>query len=446
MHLLRRVFYGWYVVAAVLVITTAFSGFIFYNLSVLLAAFVAEKGFPVALASSATASFFVAAGFAGVAAGWLVDRIDVRLVISGGAILAALALASVGALEATWQLFAFHIVLGFAHGTCGLVPVTTVIARWFNVQRALAFSVGSTGLSLGGIAVTPLVALGVERHGLEATAPWIALGLLLGIVPLTLLIIRPSPQSMGLAPDGMSRAEAAAAPATPSTPLAAALRHGYFYAVSIAYLFVLGSQVAGIAHFYRLASARAGAETAALALAAMAATSTIGRLIGGAILLKLPARTFALAMTAMQAAALAVLAFAHSRWALLLGVAAFGLTMGNSLMLHPLLLVERFGTRDYGRIYALSQLVSVWGLAGGATLVGLIYEASRGYEVAYTAIALTSLAGLAVLAAYGPNGLRIGRIGVSPPAHAAVDAGKVRAEAPAPVSITQGPDASGGRA
>src|SRR5262245_10148652 len=95
---LRRVFYGWYVVAAVLVVTTAFSGFIFYNLAVLLAAFVAEKGFPVALASSATASFFIAAGIAGVVAGWLVDRIDVRFVISGGATIAALALASAGVL------------------------------------------------------------------------------------------------------------------------------------------------------------------------------------------------------------------------------------------------------------------------------------------------------------------------------------------------------------
>jgi sugar phosphate permease len=405
---LRRVFYGWYVVAAVLVVTTAFSGFIFYNLAVLLAAFVAEKGFPVALASSATASFFIAAGFAGVAAGWLVDRVDVRLVIAAGASIAALALASVGVLDATWQLFAFHLVLGFAHGMCGLVPVTTVIARWFNLRRALAFSIGSTGLSLGGIAVTPLVALGIERYGLEAAAPWMALGLFVGIVPITLLVVRPSPQAMGLAPDGMSRAEASAAPATPSTSLADALRHGYFYAVSVAYLFVLGSQVAGIAHCYRLASTRAGAETAALALGVMAATSTVGRLIGGAILLKLPARWFALAMTAMQALALAGLAFAHGSWAIVVSVTVFGLTMGNSLMLHPLLLVERFGTRDYGRIYALSQLVSVWGLAGGASLVGLIYEASGSYEVPYLTIALTSLAGLAVLAAYGPQGPWIG--------------------------------------
>ena len=52
----RRVFYGWYVVAAALVITTTTSGLAFYNLSILLAAFVAERGFPVALASSATAT------------------------------------------------------------------------------------------------------------------------------------------------------------------------------------------------------------------------------------------------------------------------------------------------------------------------------------------------------------------------------------------------------
>jgi MFS family permease len=127
--MLHRVFYGWYVVAAVLVITTAISGFFFYNLSILLAAFVAERGFPVALASSATATFFVAAGIGGMMAGRLVDRIDVRLVVTVGALLGTLALASVGALHATWQLFAFHIALGLAHGTSGLVPVTTVIAR-----------------------------------------------------------------------------------------------------------------------------------------------------------------------------------------------------------------------------------------------------------------------------------------------------------------------------
>jgi MFS family permease len=399
--MLHRVFYGWYVVAAVLVITTAISGFFFYNLSVLLAAFVAERGFPVGIASSGTATFFVAAGIGGVLAGRLVDRFDVRLVVSGGALLGTVALASVGALREVWQLYAFHVVLGLAHGFAGLVPVTTVIARWFNVRRSLAFSIGSTGLSLGGILVAPLLALAVEQHGLAATAPWMALALFLGVIPVTLLVIRPSPQSIGLAPDGLTSAEAAAAPPQPSIPFGEAVRSGYFLAVSAAYLFLLGAQVGAIAHLYRLASTRTGPETAVLALAALAAASTIGRLAGAAILLKVASRNFTVALMATQAGALALLSGAYGTGAILAGTVLFGLTMGNSLMMHPLLLVERFGSRDYGRIYSVSQFMSVAGLAGGPALVGLVYEASGGYDVPFAAVALVTLIGLAILAGYG---------------------------------------------
>ena len=218
-----------------------------------------------------------------------------------GTLLGTLALASVGTLTATWQLYAFHVVLGLAHGIAGLVPMTTVMARWFNVHRSLAFSIGTTGLSLGGIVVAPAVALAVAQHGLDATAPWMALALFLGVVPVTLLVLRPSPQAMGLAPDGLTRAEAAAAPPQPSVSFREALRDSYFYVVSASYFFLLGTQVGGIAHVYRLATTRDGAETAALALGVMAATSTIGRLVGGALLLKVPAHAFALAMMAMQA-------------------------------------------------------------------------------------------------------------------------------------------------
>src|SRR6476620_5778945 len=89
----RRVFYGWYVVAAVFIIMTTTSGLAFYNLSILLAAFVAERGFPVSLASSATATFFIASGIGGVISGRLVERIDARFVIATGATVGALALA-----------------------------------------------------------------------------------------------------------------------------------------------------------------------------------------------------------------------------------------------------------------------------------------------------------------------------------------------------------------
>ncbi len=312
----RRIFYGWFIVAGVFVIATITSGLAFYNLSILLAAFVAERGFPVALASSATATFFVASGIGGVISGRLIERIDARFVMAAGAVAGGLALASLSLLRETWQLYAFHVVFGLAYGASGLVPATTLVARWFNVRRALAFSIAFTGLSFGGILIAPAVALTIERLGLSGAAPYMGLVYFLGVVPVTLLVLRPSPASMGLAPDGATPAQLAeSVQQQPAVSYSEAWRSRYFYAVSIAYLFLLGAQVGAIAHIYRLANGRAGVATAALTLAVMATASTLGRLLGGWLMLWVPTRGFALALMAMQAAALALLAFAADRTA-----------------------------------------------------------------------------------------------------------------------------------
>jgi predicted MFS family arabinose efflux permease len=337
-------------------------------------------------------------------AGRLVDRFDARFVIAGSACIGALCLASVGLLREVWHLFAFHVVFGFAHGATSLVPVTTIIARWFNVRRSLAFSIGSSGLSLGGIAIAPFVALAIERYGLAVAAPWMALGMLAGVVPMALLVLRPSPQALGLEPDGLSLQQAAEAPPQPSISYGQALRSRYFGAISIAYMFLLGAQVGAIAHLYRLVSTREGPALAAAALATMAACSTIGRLVGGGLLLKMRSRTFALGLMAIQSAGLALLAVAHGQALILIATTVFALTIGNSLMMHPLLLAERFGTREYGRIYSSSQMVTVLGVAGCPALIGVLYELSDGYQVPFLVVAAITLAGFAVLGLYtGPR-------------------------------------------
>src|SRR5262249_59586646 len=81
----------------------------------------------------------------------------------------------------------------------------------------------------------------------------------------------------------------------PAIAFTEARRSRYFFAVSIAYLFLLGAQVGAIAHVYRLASLRSGAATAALALSVLAGSSTMGRLAGGWLMLWLPSHPFALA-------------------------------------------------------------------------------------------------------------------------------------------------------
>jgi len=395
-----RIFYGWYIVAGVFLITMTTSGLAFYNLSILLAAFVAERGFPVGLASSATATFFIASGIGGAIAGRLVERIDARIVIAASAAAGALVLASVGALRAVWQLYAFHVVFGLCNGASGLVPLTTLLARWFSTRRAFAFSVAATGLSFGGIVVAPAAALLIEHLGLTGAAPWMGLALALGTLPVTVLVLRPRPAAMGLEPNGAPRALGKPSAPQPAIAFVEARRSGYFLAVSMSYLFLLGAQVGAIAHFYRLVSLRTGAATAALALSVLAASSTIGRLAGGWLMLWIPSHAFALALMVVQALGLAVLAVAADRFQILAGTVLFGVTMGNSLIMHPLLLAERFGTRDYGRIYATSQLMTMIGVAGCPPVLGLVCEASGSYMVPFLTAAGLTLIGLAVLAVF----------------------------------------------
>jgi MFS family permease len=399
----RRIFYGWYVVGAIALVLTTTSGLGFYNLSVLLDAFVRERGFPVALASGATACYFVGSGVGGVLAGWLIDRIDPRAVVIVSAVLSALLLACLGVLSTPVQLYLFHIVYGLCYGCGGIIPNITTVARWFEAHRSLAISIASTGLSLGGIVITPMSAFLIEHHGIAGAAPWLAATLLIGVVPLTAFVVRPAPQAMGLAPDGVAPAAGGgAAVAAPRATFAEARRSRFFVGVAVSYFFVMGAQVGAIAHIYRLAKTGGGVDIAALAVALLAAASVCGRLAGGWILLRTPARAFTLALFAQQAAALAVLAVAAGRGTLLIGVVMFGLAMGNILMMQPLLLAEAFGTHSFGRIYAASNLISVPGVAGGPALLGIAFAATGGYAVPYLAAAAASLFGIAILLLTGP--------------------------------------------
>ena len=397
-----RVFYGWYVVYAVGLVLMTTSGLAFYNLSVLLDAFVAERGFPVALTSGATASFFIASGTGGVIAARLMDRIDARVIMIFGACVSALALGALALLQSPWQLYAFHVLFGFCYGFCGLVPATAVVARWFEARRALALSIASTGLSLGGVLMAPLSAFLIQHLGIAGAAPWLGLAFFLGVVPATAWIVRSTPQEMGLVPDGakfvQQRGSALALPT--SISYAQARRSRFFLGVTAAYLFGLGAQVGAITHLFRLASTRASPGIAALALALMASASVVGRLSGGWLLFKLPTRGFAIGMLLAQAAALALLAVA-SKSLLLVGAVLFGITVGNVLMLQPLLLAEAFGTRHYGRIYAASNLIAAAGVAGGPALIGVLYEASGGYALPYFVVSAASVLSCAILVLAG---------------------------------------------
>ena len=268
----------------------------------------------------------------------------------------------------------------------------------------MALSIASTGLSLGGVILTPLSILMVDSLGFKVAAPLIGIIYLLGVIPVSWIFLRASPESLGLLPDG-ERAERhppdnhsiGIDSESDGLSFREALRGRFFWALSLAYIFLMAAQVGGIAHQYGLVREQLSESETAIAVAILPVFSIIGRLIGGWIVEQISIRKFAIVMMFLQAFSLSLLSLGYSVVTLCIGLAIFGASVGNLLMLQPLLIAEAFGVRDYAKIFSLSNLMSSCGTAMGPAVLGVIYAASSNfYQLPYTAAAMSGAIGLSL--------------------------------------------------
>ncbi|WP_167736504.1 MFS transporter [Nocardioides sp. 1609] len=393
-------FDGWRVVALLAAILTIGVGITFYGLSVYLSALTRDDdGFTLTTVSVATGAFLVVAGVAGIPVGRLLERYDARAVLVGGLVASAVAVLAVGQVRDPAQLVAAYAVLGVGFAAISVIPVSRVLAAWFVRRRARAMSVAFLGLPVGGAVVTPVVAALVERHGVAGASPFLAAALLLVAVPLCLLV-QPDPARVGQRADGAAPASDPGAGAGPATgvPLAEAVRTPWFVTVTVALTLGMLSQLGALSHLYNAVAETSGVSTAAAVVSLLAAASLGGRIAGTWVFERVALAHATVALLLLQSGALVCFAVAPGRAAVLAATVAFGVSMGNMQVLQPLLIAERFGTRDFSRILARGNLAVMLGMAAGPVLVGVLHDATGGYPTAYVAAALPALLGAALMA------------------------------------------------
>jgi predicted MFS family arabinose efflux permease len=176
-----------------------------------------------------------------------------------------------------------------------------------------------------------------------------------------------------------------------------ALRSRFFRWSASASILALMAQVGTIAHVFKWGLERADAETAAITIASVAFCSLVGRLICGAVLDRLNLFKFALSVYLLQAATLFAMSMAQGGLAVLAMTMVFGFTVGNILMVQPLLVAAAFGLRDFPRILSYQQLIMNFGVASGPIAIGVIYDFGGGYGNAFVFVSLCSLAAFGAL-------------------------------------------------
>ncbi len=200
----RKVFYGWWIVAAGCVFNALAGGTYWTGFSIYFLPVTRDLGLSRASTSLAYGLARMEGGIEGPVAGYLVDRLGPRTMVAIGGLLAGLGFMLLSQTHSfTTFLLVYIGVLsmgmnaGFNHG------VMAAVNQWFIRRKGLAMSVTSMGSSIGGALITPAVAFIVLGVGWRTSAFISGLVILGVVIPLS-VVIRRSPESMGLLPDGDS--------------------------------------------------------------------------------------------------------------------------------------------------------------------------------------------------------------------------------------------------
>ncbi|MEM7095171.1 MAG: MFS transporter [Actinomycetota bacterium] len=386
-----RIFEGWYVVGAVFVVLMVNAGLGFYGLAVYLEAITEEQGFSTTSVSFATSLFFIVGAITGRAVAPVIQRRDLRIVVGAGGVVSAVGLVLVGRATSLPALYAAYVVFAVGFGLSGLVPATTLVTRWFEARRSVALSIGSTGLSVGGLTFTVLAAALIDRWGMRDATPWLAI-IYIVVIGLALIALWPDPAERGQVPDGIV-SEKAVTEAPAGWTYEDAARTWFFRLTTAGFVLAMAAQVGGIAQLAKLGSERVDGATGTLLVSTVAGSSVVARLIGGVVATKVQLVVMTAVLALGQGGALLLMSGADSRLTLVVTTLLFGATIGNLLMLQPLVLADRFGVTEYPKIYSVSQLiVTGLGVAGGPYLLGWLRDAES-YRTSYSVAAMLSLAG-----------------------------------------------------
>lgn len=283
----RGLHYGW-AVAAVTFLTMLVTAGAVGAPGVLILPLQQEFGWSTAEISSALALRLVLFGLMGPFAAALMNRYGPRRIVLIALGLIGASLAASLAMDRLWQLvLLWGVGVGLGTGLTALVLGATVATRWFAKRRGLVVGLLTASSATGQLVVLPLLAGLTEAQGWRA-----ALVLICGLLALAglgvFLLMRDSPEEIGLLPYGEATPAPGGAPAPvastgPLEALREAARTRVFW-ILFATFFICGASTNGLiqTHFVPLcADFGLRPVEAASVLAAMGVFDFVGTVASG---------------------------------------------------------------------------------------------------------------------------------------------------------------------
>lgn len=202
-----RVFYGWWVVAALF-----FVGMLGpmgrYTITTFGPFMKQDAGWDATSLGLALSISLAVYALASIPVGWMIDQWGSRKVIFLGGCFLLLGLGALSLSRRLWQLYvSAGIVVSLGVSMTHFLTTQSTARKWFNKKAGLAAGILTAAFWLGAGIISPILT------GLAGRLTWrtacLAYAVVSGttIVLLASLVIRETPESMGLCPDGESTQE-----------------------------------------------------------------------------------------------------------------------------------------------------------------------------------------------------------------------------------------------
>ena len=385
----RKIYFGWYVVAAsiliyALVLGSTFSSFGLYILPV-------SEEFGLSRADINTGLIVLNLGNATLAPviGRLLDKVSARMLMIVSSLLFAGSMAIISQSTSLWLdagLIAIPVAAGVLGG--GTISVTVLLARWFRVYRGRAMALAALGMSLGGIVVAPIIGQLIETQGWRFSVLVTGAGAGLAMAVLAFLMRdHPGPNDVEVRrpiADTTPNSLEAAAPQPPQEPAPSALtilRMPLFWLLAIGIAIGSGVSQGLIVSLVPIAigaglstmdSAILISATGVSGIAAMLMLAAWGDRIDRTLLLSLVLISCLLPC--------ALLLVAKSYVALLLTALVLGFALAALAPIYIALMADRFGLAAFGTVRGL--LVPVMSLMGAVSVrfIGEVFDRTGNYE------------------------------------------------------------------
>jgi len=397
----KKVFYGWWMVAAGFVINAFGVGTFFYGFSTFFNPMIAEFGWSRTVMSGAFSLSRLEGGLEGPIAGWLIDKFGARRMLFIGVLISGagfMALWFVNSPLSLYLIFGLFLSLGF---NMGYVHATSAaIAKWFVRKRGRAFSFLITGNGVGGAIFVPLIAWLIIQFGWRWAAVIIGLATLAIPLPLS-LIIRSTPEEVGLRPDGesgnqenpsseMKKGNPSEASASSTFPEevdftvreAMKTRAFWIYVASMLLRSCILSAIV-VHQIPHLTDIGFTYQTASTVLGLMVLMSVPGRFIFGWLGDRFNKKMLLFLLCLLQAVGVFIFINANTLALLYLFVVIYGLGYGGVIPLTFALRADLFGRRNYATIAGITMAMATIGTVAAPVFAGYLYDVTQTYSLAF---------------------------------------------------------------